>query len=102
MQSSAAGLAAVKAIGCMSGLGREAVGTGTGEDAKGNGDRCSCLMESSSTRRSSGFLSAGGVFLGAGRSDSPTPAVIPGLVEVKLKSLKMHCLGSRLAKKLQV
>ena len=70
----------MNAIICMSGLGRETVGTGTGEDAKGNGDRCSSLMESSSPRRSAGFLSAGSVCLGAGRSDAPTPPVVSGLV----------------------
>ena len=102
MQPSAAGLAAVSAVGCMSELGRETVGTGAGEDAKGNGDRRGCLMESSSTGRSTGFLSAGGLCLGAGRSDAPTPAVIPGLVEIKLKSLKMRGLGSGLSKKRKV
>ena len=80
MQPSAAGLAAVNPVVQVSGLGRETVGTGTGEDAKGNKDGRGSLMGCSSLGRSAGFLSAGRVCLGAGRSDAPTPPVVSGLV----------------------
>ena len=89
----------MNAVVCMSGLGRETVGTGAGEDAKGNRDGCGSQIESSSPGRSAGFLPTGSVCLGAGRSDAPTPAVIPGLVEVKLLPLEKRGFCGGLAKK---